>query len=94
MKGVLGGLGVHGTVMLIGAVASLEVNPLQMLTYNQSATGWYSGTSIDSQDTLAFCVLSGVRSMNETFPLDRAAEAFERMMSGKTRFRVVITTGN
>jgi len=56
--------------------------------------GWYSGTSIDSQDTLAFSVQSGVRSMNETFPLEKAAEAYERMMSGKARFRVVLTTGN
>ncbi len=56
--------------------------------------GWYSGTSIDSQDTLSFSVLTGVRSMNEVFPLDRAAEAYERMMSGKARFRVVLTTGH
>ena len=55
--------------------------------------GWYSGTSIDSQDTLAFSVLAGVRSMNEVFPLERVDEAYERMMSGKARFRVVLTMG-
>jgi D-arabinose 1-dehydrogenase-like Zn-dependent alcohol dehydrogenase len=55
--------------------------------------GWYSGTSIDSQDTLAFSARTGVRSMNETYPLDRVGEAFERMMSGKARFRVVLTIG-
>jgi D-arabinose 1-dehydrogenase-like Zn-dependent alcohol dehydrogenase len=55
--------------------------------------GWYSGTSIDSQDTLAFSVLAGVRPMNEAFPLDRVAEAYDRMMSGKARFRVVLTIG-
>jgi D-arabinose 1-dehydrogenase-like Zn-dependent alcohol dehydrogenase len=56
--------------------------------------GWPSGTSIDSQDTLSFSVLTGVRAMTEVFPLGRAAEAYERMMSGKARFRVVLTTGH
>ena len=93
MRAVLGGLGVNGTMMLIGAVPTLEVSPLQLLTARQSVKGWYSGTSIDSQDTLAFSVLTGVRSMNETFPLEKANEAYDRMMSGKARFRVVITTG-
>jgi D-arabinose 1-dehydrogenase-like Zn-dependent alcohol dehydrogenase len=90
MKNVLGGLAVHGALMVIGAVPSLEVNALQILTFNQSVTGWYSGTSIDSQDTLAFSVQSGVRSMNEAFPLERAGEAYDHMMSGQARFRVVL----
>jgi D-arabinose 1-dehydrogenase-like Zn-dependent alcohol dehydrogenase len=94
MKSVLGGLGVRGTLMVIGAVPSLEVNTLQMIFLNQSVHGWYSGTSIDSQDTLNFSVLSGVRSMNEVFPLDRVAEAYERMLSGKARFRVVLNIGS
>jgi D-arabinose 1-dehydrogenase-like Zn-dependent alcohol dehydrogenase len=55
--------------------------------------GWPGGTSIDSQDTLTFSALSGVRSMNEIFPLDHAEQAYELMMSGKARFRSVITTG-
>jgi D-arabinose 1-dehydrogenase-like Zn-dependent alcohol dehydrogenase len=93
MKAVLGGLGVGGTLMIVGAVPSLEVNSLQMLLRNQSVTGWYSGTSIDSQDTLGFSVLSGVRSMNEVFPLDRVAEAYDHMLSGKARFRVVLNIG-
>ena len=59
----------------------------------RSVKGWYSGTSIDSQDTLAFSVRSGVRSMNEIYPLDRVSEAYDRMMSGKARFRVVLTIG-
>jgi D-arabinose 1-dehydrogenase-like Zn-dependent alcohol dehydrogenase len=58
-----------------------------------SVAGWYSGTSIDSQDTLSFSTLTGVRAMTEVYPLERAAEAYERMMSGKSRFRVVLTTG-
>ena len=56
--------------------------------------GWYSGLSIDSQDTLSFSALSGVRSMNEVFPLERASEAYELMMSGKARFRAVLTMGH
>jgi alcohol dehydrogenase/propanol-preferring alcohol dehydrogenase len=55
--------------------------------------GWYSGTAIDSEDTLKFSALTGVQSMNEIFPLERAAEAYERMMSGKARFRVVLNMG-
>jgi D-arabinose 1-dehydrogenase-like Zn-dependent alcohol dehydrogenase len=58
----------------------------------QSIVGWPSGSSIDSQDTLAFSALSGVRLMTEVFPLERAAEGYEHMMSGKARFRVVLTT--
>lgn len=90
MKQAFGGLGVHGRMMLVGAVTSLEVNPLQMLLGNQSATGWYSGMSIDSEDTLNFSVLAGVKSMNEAFPLDRVQEAYDHMLSGKARFRVVL----
>ena len=91
MESVIGGLGVKGTLMLIGAVPSLTVPVFQLLGRNQSVRGWYSGTSIDSQDTLAFSVLSGVRSMNEAFPLERVNEAYDRMMSGKVRFRAVLT---
>jgi len=93
MKAVLGGLGVGGTLMIIGAVPSLEVNALQMLLRNQSVTGWYSGTAIDSEDTLNFSVLSGVQSMNEVYPFDRVAEAYDHMLSGKARFRVVLDMG-
>jgi D-arabinose 1-dehydrogenase-like Zn-dependent alcohol dehydrogenase len=94
MSAVAGGLAVNGTLMIIGAVPSMQVAPLQLLTYRQSVKGWNSGVAIDSQDTLAFSVLSGVRAMNEVYPLEQAAEAYERMMSGKARFRVVLTTGN
>jgi len=94
MSAVLGGLAVKGTLMVVGAAESLQVQPLPLLLACQRVQGWYSGTSIDSQDTLSFSVLSGVRSMNEVFPLDRVNEAYERMLSGKARFRVVLTTGN
>ena len=94
MKSVIGGLGITGSLMIIGAVPSLEVPALQLLLKSQSVKGWYSGTSIDSQDTLEFCVLSGVRSMNEVFPMERANEAYERMLSGDARFRVVLSIPN
>jgi D-arabinose 1-dehydrogenase-like Zn-dependent alcohol dehydrogenase len=94
MKAVLGGLAVGGKLMVIGAVPSLEINTIQMLLRNQGVEGWYSGTSIDSQDTLNFSLLSGVKSMNEVFPLDRVAEAYEHMLSGNARFRVVLNIGN
>jgi D-arabinose 1-dehydrogenase-like Zn-dependent alcohol dehydrogenase len=67
------------------------VPALQLLLKSQAVKGWYSGTSIDSQDTLAFCVLTGVRSMNEVFPMEKASEAYQRMLSGDARFRVVLS---
>src|SRR5881409_555280 len=94
MSAVLGGLGVNGTLMILGAPEALEASPFLLIAGRRSIKGWYSGTSIDSQETLAFSVLTGVRSMNEVFPLERAAEAYERMLSGGARFRVVLTTGS
>src|SRR5271165_3534143 len=93
MSAVQGGLAVNGTLLVVGAAASMQVSPLLLLMGCRSVKGWYSGTSIDSEDTLAFSARTGVRSMNETFPLERVAEAYERMMSGKARFRVVLTIG-
>jgi D-arabinose 1-dehydrogenase-like Zn-dependent alcohol dehydrogenase len=94
MKATAGGLGPYGKLMVIGAVPSLEVDTLRMIFGNLSVMGWYSGVSIDSEDTLKFCSLTGVRSMNEVYPLERAAEAYDHMMSGKARFRVVLIMGN
>jgi alcohol dehydrogenase len=94
MSAVAGGLAVNGTLMLIGAVPTMQIAPLQLLNSRQSVKGWYSGVAVDSQDTLSFSVLSGVRSMNEVYPIEQAAEAYERMLNGKARFRVVLTTGN
>jgi D-arabinose 1-dehydrogenase-like Zn-dependent alcohol dehydrogenase len=93
MSAVQGGVAVNGTLLIVGAAESMQVSPLSLLMGNRSVKGWYSGTSIDSQDTLAFSARTGVRSMNETFPLERVSEAYERMMSGKARFRVVLTMG-
>ena len=92
MSSVLGGLGANGKLIIIGAANDpLEVPILPLLSGRQSIMGWYSGSSIDSQDTLSFSALSGVRSMNEVFPLERASDAYELMMSGKARFRSVLT---
>jgi D-arabinose 1-dehydrogenase-like Zn-dependent alcohol dehydrogenase len=93
LSAVLGGLGVDGKMVIVGAADPLEVSPLLLIGGRRSVMGWPSGSSIDSQDALRFSALTGVRSMNEVFPLERAAEAYERMMSGKARFRVVLTTG-
>jgi D-arabinose 1-dehydrogenase-like Zn-dependent alcohol dehydrogenase len=94
MSAVQGGLAVNGTLLIVGAAASMQVSPLFLLAGCRSIKGWYSGTSIDSEDTLAFSARTGVRSMNETFPLERVAEAYDRMMGGKARFRVVLTIGH
>src|SRR5271165_5066506 len=91
MSAVQGGVAVNGTLLIVGAAESMQVSPLSLLMGCRSVKGWYSGTSIDSQDTLAFSVRTGVRPMNETYPLDRVSEAYDRMMSGKARFRVVLT---
>ena len=90
---VLGGLAVNGKLIVIGAPSEpLEVPILPLLSGRRSIMGWYSGSYIDSQDTLSFSAISGVRSINEIFPLERVAEAYELSMSGKARFRAVLTT--
>ena len=95
MSAVLGGLGVDGKLIVLGAAPEpIEVSPFLLILARRSIVGWPSGTSLDSQDTLSFSVLTGVRSMNEVFPLERASEAYERMMSGQAQFRVVLTTGS
>jgi D-arabinose 1-dehydrogenase-like Zn-dependent alcohol dehydrogenase len=93
MSAVQGGLAVNGTLLIVGAASSMQVSPVFLLAGCRSIKGWYSGTSIDSQDALAFSARTGVRPMNEIFPLERASEAYDRMMSGKARFRVVLTIG-
>jgi len=95
MSSVLGGLAVNGKLIIIGASDEpLELSPNFFFFGHRSAVGWLSGSSIDSEDTMSFSVNSNVRSMNEVFPLEKAAEAFDLMMSGKARFRVVLTTGH
>jgi alcohol dehydrogenase/propanol-preferring alcohol dehydrogenase len=95
MSAVLGGLGVNGKLIILGAAAEpLQVPGIPLLMGRRSVLGWPSGSSIDSQDTLFFSAQTGVRSMNEVFPLARATEAYDHMMSGKARFRAVLTIGH
>jgi D-arabinose 1-dehydrogenase-like Zn-dependent alcohol dehydrogenase len=95
MSAALGGLGVGGKLIVLGAPAEpLEVPASLLISGRRSVMGWPSGTAIDSQDTLSFSVLTGVRAMTEVFPLQRAAEAYDLMMSGRARFRAVLTTGH
>jgi D-arabinose 1-dehydrogenase-like Zn-dependent alcohol dehydrogenase len=95
MSGAVGGLGVDGKLLIIGAsLQPIEVPPLALISLRRSITGWPSGTASDSEDTMDFSVLSNIRPLIETFPLERATEAYERMMSGKARFRVVLTTAS
>jgi D-arabinose 1-dehydrogenase-like Zn-dependent alcohol dehydrogenase len=70
------------------------VSAIPLVMGNRSIDGWASGTGMDSEDTLNFSALMGVKPMIETYPLEQASDAFDRMMSGKARFRVVVTTGN
>ena len=93
MQSLIGGLAAEGTFFIIGAVPSMVIPPIQLLTRSQAVKGWYSGVSMDSEDTLNFSVLTGVRSMNEVYPLEKANDAYARMMSGKARFRVVLRIG-
>ena len=92
MSAVIGGLGVDGRLVVLGAPAeSLQVPAAALIVGRRAIQGWPSGTSIDSEDTLAFSQQTGVRPMTEVFPLTRAPEAYDRMMSGDARFRVVLT---
>ncbi|HEY2200629.1 MAG TPA: alcohol dehydrogenase catalytic domain-containing protein [Solirubrobacteraceae bacterium] len=90
MQAVIGGLGSNGTLLVIGAVGALTVDSMDLLRKRAAVRAWYSGTSIDSEDTLNFSQRQRVRSMNEIFPLEQAQAAYDRMLSGKARFRVVL----
>ncbi len=92
ISALVNGLGPRGTLLVVGAgLESLTVTPLQLIGGSKTIRGWASGTARDSQDTLEFSALSGVRPMIERYPLEKAAEAYEQMISGKARFRVVLT---
>src|SRR5271170_6750463 len=90
MQAISGGLGPNGVMMVIGAVGPLTVNSLDLLAKSAAVRGWYSETARDSEDTLNFSVLNKIASMNEVYPFEKAQEAYDRMMSGKARFRVVL----
>jgi D-arabinose 1-dehydrogenase-like Zn-dependent alcohol dehydrogenase len=94
MTAAIGGLGYGGSLLIVGASAEpVKVSPLQLIMKRQSVQGWASGVAIDSEDTLKFGAASGVLPLIERFPLEQAAAAYDRMMSGRARFRVVLETG-
>ena len=92
MSELIDGLGPNGKLMVIGATFDpIEVTPIQLISGSRTIQGWAAGTPADSEDTLRFAELTGVRPMIETYPLEKAAEAYARMLSGKAEFRVVLT---
>jgi D-arabinose 1-dehydrogenase-like Zn-dependent alcohol dehydrogenase len=92
MSELIDGLGPNGKLMVIGATFDpIEVTPPQLIFGSRTIQGWAAGTPADSEDTLRFAELSGVRPMIETYPLEKAAEGYARMMSGNAQFRVVLT---
>jgi D-arabinose 1-dehydrogenase-like Zn-dependent alcohol dehydrogenase len=92
MSEVIDGLGPNGKLMVVGAAMEpIEVSPVQLINGSRGIQGWASGTPADAEDTLRFAELTGVRPMIETYPLEKAAEAYARMLSGKAQFRVVLT---
>ena len=90
MQAIAGGLGANGIMMVIGAVGPLTVNSFDLIGKSAGVRGWYSGVARDSEDTLAFSKRNNVASMNEIYPLEKAQEAYDRMLSGDARFRVVL----
>jgi alcohol dehydrogenase len=90
MQEIASGLGPNGVMMVFGAVGSFPVDTLGLLGKRAAVKGWYSGVAADSEDTLTFSKLNGVTSMNEIFPFEEAQGAYDHMMSGKARFRVVL----
>jgi len=92
MSELINGLAPNGKLMVVGVTFDpIEVTPVQLISGSKSIQGWASGTPTDAEDTLRFAELTGVRPMIETYPLEKAAEAYARMMSGKAQFRVVLT---
>jgi D-arabinose 1-dehydrogenase-like Zn-dependent alcohol dehydrogenase len=92
MSALIDGLGPNGELIVVGAAFDpIEVTPLQLITGSKTIQGWAAGTPADSEDTLHFAEISEVRPMIETYPLEKAGEAYARMMSGDAQFRVVLT---
>jgi len=95
MAATIGGLSLDGRLIVLGAdFTPMQLNAVSFIGKRSGLYGWPSGSSIDSEDTMRFSAMTGVRPMIETFPLEKAQEAYDRMMSNKARFRVVITTGS
>jgi len=89
---LIDGLGPNGKLIVVGAAPEpIEATPAQLIFGRKTIQGWAAGTPAASEDTLHFCVMTGVHPMIETYPLERASEAYARMLSGKAEFRVVLT---
>src|SRR5882724_3087225 len=94
ISSLVDGLGPDGKMVIVGAAAEpLTITPLQLMFARRTIVGWPSGSAIDSEDTLQFSSLTGVRPMIERYPLEKAAEAYDQMINGRARFRVVLTMG-
>ncbi len=94
IEGMVGGLKEAGKLIIIGVPEKpISFDAVQLIGGRRSIVGWPAGTGMDSEDTLNFSALTGVRPQTEVYPLEKAAEAYDRMMSGNARFRVVVTTG-
>ena len=92
MSALVDGLAANGKLMVVGATFdAIEVTPIQLISGSRTLQGWSTGTPADSEDTLRFSELTGVRAMIETYPLEKAGKAYARMMSGDAKFRVVLT---
>ena len=94
ISALVDGLGPDGKLVIVGAgLEPLTITPLQLIFARRTVRGWPSGTAKDSEDTLQFSSLTGVRPMIERYPLEKVAEAYDQMISGRARFRVVLTMG-
>jgi D-arabinose 1-dehydrogenase-like Zn-dependent alcohol dehydrogenase len=95
ISALIDGLAPGGKLVIVGAAPEpLSISPLQIILARRSIQGWPSGTAKDSEDTLQFSALTGVRPMIERYPLDKAADAYDQMISGRARFRVVLTVAS
>ena len=92
MAATLGGLGIDGTLLVVGAPFDpMPIVPAMLIGGRKRIMGWPSGVAGDSEDTMRFAALTGVRPMIETMPLDRVQEAYDKMMRNEARFRMVLT---
>jgi D-arabinose 1-dehydrogenase-like Zn-dependent alcohol dehydrogenase len=92
MGSLIAGLGDNGILLVVGAGDdAIEVPPAGLIFGRKRIQGWSAGIATDSEDTLRFAEMTGIRAMIEKYPLAKAAEAYDRMMSGKAEFRVVLT---
>jgi len=94
MSALVDGLGPDGKLVIVGATTDpISITPLQLIFARRTVRGWPSGSAKESEDTLQFSLLSGVRPMIERYPLEKVAEAYDQMIRGRARFRVVLTMG-